>query len=98
VAAVNPDVFTETLTAPGVFPNPGVTDSHWPPDVTVAINASPEPPLMLTVCACGVVPPIEYVKLSEEGLGLIVGVVEATAVTLTVCEGAPLAEMVTVPL
>ena len=56
VFAVKPDVFTATLMAPGVVPEPAVTDSHEPP-VAVAVNANPVEPAMSTDCAVGAVPP-----------------------------------------
>jgi hypothetical protein len=37
-------------------------------------------------------------KVSEEGLAEMVGMLETTNVTLTTCDAAPGAEMVTVPM
>ena len=48
VPAVSPVVLTETVRLPGVEPELGDTESQLP-EVTAAVNATPEPPLTLSV-------------------------------------------------
>src|ERR1039457_6106311 len=98
IPAVKLAVFAETFTEAVVVPDPGVTDSHGAPAPAVALKASEEPPLMLTCCAVGAVPPIWNVKGRRDGVGVIPGKLETTTVTSTVCELAPLAVIVMVPL
>jgi hypothetical protein len=60
VSAARPEVFTEMLTEldPDTVPPVGVTDSHDAPPPTVAVNARPDVPPILTGCAAGAVPPV----------------------------------------
>jgi hypothetical protein len=98
---VSPVVSTETLTEleADIVPDPGVTNSHGPPDVVagVAVKASPKVPPMATDCATGAVPPIWKAKLSGVGVAVMVGLV-TTNVTLITCDVAPVDATVTVPL
>jgi hypothetical protein len=64
VAAARPLGITETLTEPGVLPDPGVTDSHDAPTPAAAVKARPEVPPMVTACAAGVAFPTVKLKLS----------------------------------
>jgi len=67
VPAARPAVLMETL---ALF-EPGVTDSHVPPEAA-AVKVLATPPIE-SVCGAGAVPPTWYAKVSEAGLTVRVG-------------------------
>jgi hypothetical protein len=76
---------------------PSFTDSHDAPGPGAAVKASPSAPSIFRGCSAGAVAPTTYLKLSEAGEALI-GAVVTAKVTLIICEVAPLAAIVMVPL
>ena len=58
-AVVRPVVTMETLVVPDIVLGAvGVAVSQLPLDVAVAVYASPEVPVMVSVCDAGAVPPM----------------------------------------
>jgi hypothetical protein len=100
VAAFSPVVSTDTPSSAGPVPEPGLTDSHEPPEVVLAatVKLRPAATPRLRPCDNGAEPPSVKLKVKEEGDAVMAGALVTTKVTLTTCEVAPGPATVTVPL
>ena len=79
---------TETLTSSGVDPPAGVAESQLPPDVVDAFVVKLIELTLLVVwtnCAAGAAPPATVLKLSVEGVAVMVLAAVTFKVTLTFC-------------